>query len=49
MWSFAEYFQHQECRQVELPTTIRTHQKFNNIIHILGLKITKSTLLNQTW
>jgi hypothetical protein len=26
-----------------------THQKFNNIIQILGLKITKSTLLNQTW
>jgi hypothetical protein len=25
-----------------------THQKFNSIVHILGLKITKSTLLNQT-
>jgi hypothetical protein len=26
-----------------------THQKFNNIFHILSFKITKSTLLNQTW
>ncbi len=25
------------------------HQNFNSIILILGLKITKSTLLNQTW
>jgi hypothetical protein len=33
----------------EFPTTICTHQKFNNIVHILGFKITKSTLLNQTW
>ncbi len=33
----------------EFPTTICTHQKINNIVHILGLKITKSTLLNQTW
>jgi len=33
----------------DFPTTIHTHQKFNNIVHILGVKITKSTLLNQTW
>ncbi len=26
-----------------------THQRFNNIFHILSFKITKSTLLNQTW
>jgi hypothetical protein len=26
-----------------------THYKFNNNFHILGLKITKSTLLNQAW
>ncbi len=26
-----------------------THYYFNNIVHILGLKITKSTLLNQPW
>jgi len=37
------------CNFFEFPTTIRTHQKFNNIVHILGLKITKSTLWNQTW
>jgi hypothetical protein len=34
---------------LQFPTTIHTHKKFNNIVHILGLKITKSTLLNQTW
>jgi hypothetical protein len=27
-------------------TIIRTHQKFNNIVHILGLKIINLTLLN---
>jgi hypothetical protein len=37
------------CNLFELPTTIHTHQKFNNIVYILDLKITKSTLLNQTW
>jgi len=31
----------------EFPTTIHTHQKFKNIVHILVVKITKSTLLNQ--
>jgi len=44
-FSFQVFF----CNFFEFPTTIRTHQKFNNIVHILGLKITKSTLLNQTW
>jgi hypothetical protein len=33
----------------EFPTTIRTHQKFNNIVHIWAFKIMKSTLLKQTW
>jgi hypothetical protein len=33
----------------EFPTTICIHQKLNNIVHILSLKIMKSTLLNQTW
>jgi len=42
-------FQTPFCNLFEFPTTIRTHQKFNDIVHILGLKITKSTLLNQTW
>jgi len=42
-------FQTLFCNLFEFPTTIRTHQKFNNIVHILSLKITKSTLLNQTW
>jgi hypothetical protein len=37
------------CNLFEFLTTICTHQKFNNIVHILNLKITKSTLLNQTW
>jgi hypothetical protein len=42
-------FQTLFCNLFEFPTTIRTHQKFINIVHILGFKITKSTLLNQTW
>jgi hypothetical protein len=42
-------FQNLFCNLFEFPTTIRTHQNFNNIVHILDLKITKSTLLNQTW
>jgi len=41
-------FQTPFCNLFEFPTTICTHQIFN-IVHILGLKITKSTLLNQTW
>jgi hypothetical protein len=32
----------------EFPTTIHTHQNFNNIVHNLGVKIMKSTLLNKT-
>jgi hypothetical protein len=37
------------CIFFEFPTTMCPHQTFNNIVHILGLKIIKSTLLNQTW
>jgi len=44
-FSFQTFF----CNLFEFPTKIRTHQKFNNIVLILGLKITKSILLNQTW
>ncbi len=44
-FSFQTFF----CNLFEFSTTISTHQKFNNIVHILGLKIMKSTLLNQTW
>jgi hypothetical protein len=49
MHSIEFSFQTLFCNLFEFPTTIHTHQKFNNIVHILGLKITKSTLLNQTW
>jgi hypothetical protein len=41
-------FQTPFCNLFEFPTSICSHQKFNNIVHISGLKITKSTLLNQT-
>jgi hypothetical protein len=34
------------CNLFEFPTTMHTHQKFNNIVHILGLKTMKLTLLN---
>jgi hypothetical protein len=49
MHSIEFSFQIPFCNLFEFSTTIHTHQKFNNIIHILGLKIMKSTLLNQTW
>jgi hypothetical protein len=49
MHSIEFSFQSPFCDLFEFPTTICTHQKFNNIVHILGLKITKSILLNQTW
>jgi hypothetical protein len=49
MHSIEFSFQTLFCNLFEFPTTILTHQKFNkNIVHILGLKIMKSTLLNQT-
>jgi len=48
MHSIQFSFQTPFCNLFEFPTTIHTHQKFNNIVHILGLKITKSTLLNRT-
>jgi hypothetical protein len=47
MHSIEFSFQTPFCNLFEFLTTIHTHQKFNNIVHILGLKITKSTLLNQ--
>jgi hypothetical protein len=40
-FSFETFF----CNFFEFPTSIRTHQKFHNIVHILGLKITKSNLV----
>jgi len=49
MHSIEFSFQTPFCDFFEFPITTCTHQKFNNIVHILGLKITKSTLLNQTW
>jgi hypothetical protein len=49
MHSIEFSFQTPFCNFFEFPTIICTHQKFNNIVHILGLKIMKSTLLNQTW
>jgi hypothetical protein len=49
MHSIEFSFQTPFCDFFEFPTLIRTHQKFNNIVHILGVKITKSTSLNQTW
>jgi len=49
MHSIEFSFQTPFCNLFEFPTTIHTHQKFNNIVHILGLKIMKSILLNQTW
>jgi hypothetical protein len=49
MHSIEFSFQTPFCNLFEFLTTIPTHQKFNNIVHILGLKITKSTLLNQIW
>jgi hypothetical protein len=39
-FSFETFF----CNLFEFPITVCTHQKFNNIVHILGLKITKSTI-----
>jgi hypothetical protein len=42
-------FQTPFCNFFEFPALIRTHTKINNIVHILGFKIMKSTLLNQTW
>jgi hypothetical protein len=42
-------FQTPFCNFFEFPTFIHTHPKINNIVHILGFKIMKSTLLNQTW
>jgi hypothetical protein len=41
-------FQTPFCNLFEFPKIIIIHQKFINIVHILCLKITKSTLLNQT-
>ncbi len=49
MHSIEFSFQTPFCNLFEFPTTIHTHQNFNNIVHILSLKITKSNLLNQTW
>jgi len=49
MHSIGFSFQTPFCNLFEFPITLRTHQKFNNFVHILGLKITKSTLLNQIW
>jgi hypothetical protein len=49
MHSIEFSFQTLFCDLFEFPTTICTHQKINNIVHILDLKNTKSTLLNQTW
>jgi hypothetical protein len=49
MHSIEFSFQTPFCNLFEFPTTIGTHQKFNKIVHILSLKITKSILLNQTW
>jgi len=48
MHSIEFSFQTPFCNLLEFPTTLCAHQKFN-IVHILGLKIMKSTLLNQTW
>jgi hypothetical protein len=49
MHSIEFSFQTSFCNLFKFPASICTHQKFNNIFHILGLKIMKSTLLNQTW
>ncbi len=49
MHSIEFSFQTPFCNLFEFPTLICTHQKFNNIVHILGLKIAKSTSLNETW
>jgi hypothetical protein len=49
MHSIEFSFQTLFCNLFEFSTTICTHEKFNNIVHILGLKITKSILSNQTW
>jgi hypothetical protein len=49
MHSIEFSFQTPICNLFEFFITIHTHQNFNNIVHILGFKITKSTLLNQTW
>ncbi len=49
MHSIEFSFQTPFCNLFEFPTIICTHQKFNNIVHILGVKTTKSTLLNWTW
>jgi hypothetical protein len=48
MHSIEFSFQTPFCNLFEFPTTIHTHQKFNDIVHILGLKIMKPTLINQT-
>ncbi len=48
MHSIEFSFQTPFCNLFEFPTTICTHQNFNNIVHISGFKITKSALLNQT-
>jgi hypothetical protein len=45
MHSIEFSFQTHFCNLFEFPTTICTHQKFNNIVHILGLKITKLNLV----
>jgi hypothetical protein len=49
MHSIEFSFQTPFCNFFEFPITIRTHQKFKSIVHILDLKVTKLTLLNQTW
>jgi hypothetical protein len=49
MHSIGFLFQTPFCNLFEFPTIIHTHQKFNNIVHILDFKITNSTLLNQIW
>jgi hypothetical protein len=47
MHSIEFSFQTPFCNLFEFLITKCTHKKFNNIVHILGFKITKSTLINQ--